>query len=131
MASVNTLCKSVPNVKNTVIKIVIFTLIRMELNIFVSKQDLINGTRTTAHSAINHALFMINIPADQLSGEVWTGVVFWSKLNTRLIGSSALNMGYMLPKFHGHIHVVDLPRISTLPLHGLHPIFQEVPHHTS
>jgi hypothetical protein len=34
----------------------------MELNIFVSKQDLINGTRTTAHSAINHALFMINIP---------------------------------------------------------------------
>ena len=46
----------------------------MELNIFVSKQDLINGTRTTAHSAINHALFMINIPADQLSGEVWTGL---------------------------------------------------------
>ena len=46
----------------------------MELNIFVSKQDLINGTRTTAHSALNHALFMINIPADQLSGEVWTGL---------------------------------------------------------
>ena len=46
----------------------------MELNIFVSKQDLINGTRTTAHSAINHALFMINIPADQLSGDVWTGL---------------------------------------------------------
>ena len=46
----------------------------MELNIFVSKQDPINGTRTTAHSAINHALFMINIPADQLSGEVWTGL---------------------------------------------------------
>ena len=45
----------------------------MELNIFVSKQDLINDQRTTAHSAINHALFMINIPADQLSGEVWTG----------------------------------------------------------
>ena len=131
MASVNTLCKSVPNVKNTVIKNCNLYLIRMELNIFVSKQDLINGTRTTAHSAINHALFMINIPADQLSGEVWTGVVFWSKLNTRRIGSSALNMGYMLPKFHGHIQVVDLPRISTLPLHGLHPIFQEVPHHTS
>ena len=103
----------------------------MELNIFVSKPDLINGTRTTAHSAINHALFMINIPADQLSGEVWTGAVFWSKLNTRLIGSTALNTGYMLPKFHGHIQVADLPRISTLPLHGLHPIFQEVPHHTS
>lgn len=61
----------------------------------------------------------------------WGGVVFWSKLNTRRIVSSALNMGYMLPKFHGHIQVVDLPRISTLPLHGLHPIFQEVPHHTS
>ncbi len=45
----------------------------MELNIFVSKQDLINDTRTTAHYAINHAMFMINIPADQLSGEVWTG----------------------------------------------------------
>ena len=131
MASVNTLCKSVPNVKNTVIK---------NCNLYSDKNGVkhiriqarpINGTRTTAHSAINHALFMINIPADQLSGEVWTGVVFWSKLNTRLIGSSALNMGYMLPKFHGHIHVVDLPRISTLPLHGLHPIFQEVPHHTS
>ena len=53
----------------------------MELNIFVSKQDLINGMRTTA-----------------------------------------LNMEYMLPKFHGHIQVVDLPKISTLPLHGLHPI---------
>ena len=63
----------------------------MELNIFVSKQDLINGPRTTAHSAINHALFMINIPADQLSGEVWTGVAFWLKLNTRHIVSSALN----------------------------------------
>ena len=48
-----------------------------------------------------------------------------------VIVSPALNMGYMLPKFHGHIQVVDLPRISTLPLHGLHPIFQEVPHHTS
>ena len=73
MASVNTLCKSVPNVKNTVIKIAIFTLIRMELNISVSKQDPINGTRTTAHSAINHALFMINIP-DQLSERGLTGV---------------------------------------------------------
>ena len=51
------------------------------------------------------------------------GVVFWSKLNTRRIVSSALNMGYMLPKFHGHIQVVDLPRISTLPLHGLHTPF--------
>ena len=95
----------------------------MELNIFVSKQDLINGPRTTAHSAINHALFMINIPADQLSGEVWTWVAFWLKLNTRHIVSSALNMGYLLPKFHGHIRVVDLPKISTLPLHGLHTPF--------
>ena len=43
----------------------------MELNIFVSKQDLINGPRTTAHSAINHALFMINIPADQT---IWRGL---------------------------------------------------------
>ena len=103
----------------------------MELNIFVSKQYLINDQRTTAHSAINHALFMINIPAYQLSGEVWTGVAFWLKLNTRHIVSSALNMGYLLPKFHGHIRVVDLPKISTLPLHGLHPIFQEAPHHTS
>ena len=58
MASVNTLCKSVLKCQeHSYKKIVIFTLIRMELNIFVSKQDLINGTRTTAHSAINHALF--------------------------------------------------------------------------
>ena len=85
----------------------------------------------TALSVTNHVLLMTNIPADQPLRGGWTGVVFWSKLNTRLIGSSALNMGYMLPKFHGHIQVVDLPRISTLPLHGLHPIFQEVPHHTS
>ena len=47
MASVNTLCKSVLNVKNTVIK---------NCNLYSDK----NGT--TAHSAINHALFMINIP---------------------------------------------------------------------
>jgi len=66
-----------------------------------------------------------------LRGGAGFDVYFWSKLNTRLIGSSALNTGYMLPKFHGHIQVVDLPRISTLPLHGLHPIFQEIPHHTS
>ena len=54
----------------------------MELNIFVSKQDLKNGTRTTAHSAINHALFMINIPADQLSGEVWTGLASYLPRST-------------------------------------------------
>ena len=54
----------------------------MELNIFVSKQDLINGTRTTAHSAINHALFMIYIPADQLSGEVWTGLASYLPRST-------------------------------------------------
>ncbi len=87
--------------------------------------------RITALSVTSHVLLMTNIPADQPLGGGWTGVVFWSKLNTRLIVSSALNMGYMLPKFHGHIQVVDLSRISTLPLHGLHPIFQEVPHHTS
>ena len=54
----------------------------MELNIFVSKQDLINGTRTTDHSALNHALFMINIPADQLSGEVWTGLASYLPRST-------------------------------------------------
>ena len=54
----------------------------MELTIFVSKQDQINGTRTTAHSAINHALFMINIPADQLSGEVWTGLASYLPRST-------------------------------------------------
>ena len=32
-------------------------------------------------------------PADQPLGGDWTGVVFWSKLNTRRIVSSALNMG--------------------------------------
>ena len=85
----------------------------------------------TALSVTSHVLFMTNIPADQPLGGGWSVVVFWSKLNTRRIVSSALNMGYMLPKFHGHIQVVDLPRISTLPLPGLHPIFQEVPHHTS
>ena len=83
----------------------------------------------TALSVTSHVLLMTNIPADQLSGEVWTGVVFWSKLNTRLIGSTALNMGYMLPKFHGHIQVVDLPRISTLPLHGLHPNITVIVNH--
>jgi len=103
----------------------------MELNTSVSKPDPISGMRMTALSVTSHALFMTNIPTGQLPEEGWTGVVFWSKLNTRRIVSSALNMGYMLPKFHGHIQVVDLPRISTLPLHGLHPIFQEVPHHTS
>ena len=64
----------------------------------------------TALSVTSHVLLMTNIPADQPLGGGWTGVVFWSKLNTRRIVSSALNMGYMLPKFHGHIQVVDLPR---------------------
>ena len=62
MASVNTLCKSVPNVKNTVIK---------NCNLYSDK----NGVKhiriqarpnkwheNDCHSAINHALFMINIP---------------------------------------------------------------------
>ena len=77
----------------------------------------------TTLSVTSHVLLMTNIPADQPLGGGWTGVVFWSKLNTRRIVSSVLNMGYMLPKFHGHIQVIDLPRISTLPLHGLHTPF--------
>lgn len=85
----------------------------------------------TALSVTSHVLLMTNIPADQPLGGDWTGVVFWSKLNTRRIVSSALNMGLYVAEVPWDIQVVDLPRISTLPLHGLHPIFQEVPHHTS
>ena len=62
----------------------------------------------TALSVTSHGLLMTNIPADQPLGGGWTGVVFWSKLNTRRIVSSALNMGYMLPKFHGHISLTNL-----------------------
>ena len=47
----------------------------------------------TALSVTSHVLLMTNIPADQPLGGGWTGVVFWSKLNTRRIVSSALNMG--------------------------------------
>lgn len=46
---------------------------RMELNTSVSKPDQISGMRMTALSVTSHALFMTNIPADQLLGEVWTG----------------------------------------------------------
>ena len=131
MASVNTLCKSVLNVKNTVIK---------NCNLYSDK----NGVKHIRIQARPNKWHENDCPFCHKSCPVydkhssrptiwrgldWGGIL--SKLNTRLIGSSALNMGYMLPKFHGHIHVVDLPRISTLPLHGLHPIFQEVPHHTS
>lgn len=49
--------------------------------------------RITALSVTSHVLLMTNIPADQPLGGDWTGVVFWSKLNTRRIVSSALNMG--------------------------------------
>ena len=68
----------------------------------------------TALSVTSHVLLMTNIPADQPLGGGWTGVVFWSKLNTRRIVSSALNMGYMLPKFHGHIQVVEPERSRRL-----------------
>ena len=131
MASVNTLCKSVPNVKNTVIK---------NCNLYSDK----NGVKHIRIQARPNKWHENDCPFchkscpvyDKHSSRptIWRGLDrggIWSKLNTRRIGSSALNMGYMLPKFHGHIQVVDLPRISTLPLHGLHPIFQEVPHHTS
>ena len=47
----------------------------------------------TALSVTSHVLLMTNIPADQPLRGGWTGVVFWSKLNTRRIVSSALNMG--------------------------------------
>ena len=100
---------------------------RMELNTSVSKSDLISDTRMTIPSVTRHALFMTNISTGQPLGEVWTGVAFWLKLNTRHIESSALNMGCMLPKCHGHIQVVDSPLL----LHGLQPTFQEIPHHTS
>ena len=93
MASVNTLCKSVLNVKNTVIK---------NCNLYSDKNG-VKHIRIQARPNKWHendcpfchksCPVYDNIPADQLSGEVWTGVVFWSKLNTRLIGSSALNMG--------------------------------------
>ena len=131
MASVNTLCKSVPNVKNTVIK---------NCNLYSDK----NGVKHIRIQARPNKWHENDCPFCHKSCPVydkhssrptiwrgldWGGILV--EVNTRLIGSSALNMGYMLPKFHGHIHVVDLPRISTLPLHGLHPIFQEVPHHTS
>ena len=66
---------------------------RMAWNTSVSKPDLINGMRMTALSVTSHVLLMTNIPADQPLGGDWTGVVFWSKLNTRRIVSSALNMG--------------------------------------
>lgn len=82
-----------------------------------------------APSVINRALLMINIPAVQLSGEVSTGEVFWSKLNIKTTGSSVLNMECMLQKFHGLIRAVDLQKILTLPLHGLHHICLEVPSH--
>lgn len=131
MASVNTLCKSVLNVKNTVIENCNLYSDENGVNIFASKQDQINGMRMTVLSAISHALFMINIPADQPSGEVLTGEVLWLKLSTRLTVSSALNMGYMLPKFHGLIQVADSPRILTSLLHGLHLIFLEAPPHIS
>ena len=85
----------------------------------------------TALSVTSHVLLMTNIPADQPLGGDWTGVVFWSKLNTRRIVSSALNMGLYVAEVPWAYPGSRLPRISTLPLHGLHPIFQEVPHHTS
>ena len=132
MVSANTLCKNVLNVKNTVIE---------NFNLY-SDEDGVKHIRIKARPNKwheNDCPFCHKLcpaydkhssrPATWRGG--WPGVVFWSKLNTRRIVPSALNMGYMLPKFYGHIHVVDLPRISTLPLHGLHPIFQEVPHHTS
>ena len=75
-----------------------------------------------ALSVIKRALLMINIPVDQLSGEVLTGEVFWSKLNIKIIVSSALSTECMLQKFHGPIRAVDLQKILTLLLHGLHHI---------
>ena len=71
---------------------------------------------------IKRALLMINIPVDQLSGEVLTGEAFWSKLNIKIIVSSALNTECMLRKFHGPIRAVGLQKILTLLLHGLHHI---------
>lgn len=119
------------NVKNTVIENCNLYSDEDGVKHIRIKADLINGMRTTVLSATSHALFMINIPTSRLLGEVLTGEVFWLKLNTRHIVSSALNMAYMLLRFHGLILAVDSPGISTLPLLGLHPIYLEVPHHIS
>ena len=81
----------------------------------------------TVLSAISHVLYTTSILVNQPPGEVLTGVGFWFKLSTRHIVSSALSMVYMLPKCHGLILAVDLQKTLILLLHGLHPIFQEVP----
>ena len=84
-----------------------------------------------APSVIKLALLMISIPVDQLSGEVLTGEAFSSKLNIKIIVSSALNTECMLRKFHGPIQAVDLQKILTLLLLGLLHIYLGVLSHTS
>ena len=131
MASVNTLCKSVPNVKNTVIK---------NCNLYSDK----NGVKHIRIQARPNKWHENDCPFCHKSCPVydkhssrptiwrgldWGGILVEVEYQThRIICPEHRDM---LPKFHGHIQVVDLPRISTLPLHGLHPIFQEIPHHTS
>lgn len=101
MASVNTLCKNVLDVKNTVIE---------NCN-FYSDEDGIKHIRIKARPDKWHEndcpFCHKSCPVyDKHSSRPttwsgWTGVLFWLKLNTRCIISSALNMGNMLPKFHG------------------------------
>ena len=131
MASVNTLCKSVLNVKNTVIK---------NCNLYSDK----NGVKHIRIQARPNKWHENDCPFCHKSCPVYdkhsSRPTIWRGLDR---GGILVEVEYQTHRLicpeHGvyvaevpwAYHVVDLPRISTLPLHGLHPIFQEVPHHTS
>ena len=131
MASVNTLCKSVLNVKNTVIE---------NFNLY-SDEDGVKHIRIKARPNKWHEndcpFCHKSCPVyDKHSskptiwrGLDWGGILVEVEYQTHRI--ICPEHGVYVAEVPWHIQAVDLPRISTLLLHGLHPIFQEVPHHTS
>ena len=131
MASVNTLCKSVLNVKNTVIE---------NFNLY-SDEDGVKHIRIKARPNKWHEndcpFCHKSCPVyDKHSsrpttwrGLDWGGILVEVEYQTHRI--ICPEHGVYVAEVPWHIQAVDLPRISTLLLHGLHPIFHEVPHHTS
>ena len=92
MASDNSLCIKLLNVKDTVVENDYFFTIQMALSIFESKSDHMLSTKMIARSAIAHAQDMTSQRIRLAYGAPRTGAPSWSKSKVSLIESTVPSM---------------------------------------
>jgi hypothetical protein len=127
MASANTLCKNLLNVKGVVIEHHNFLLTQTVLNIFGLKHVHPSGSKTYALYVAKNAQDMPTLPLPTKSGEDWTGVASSLRLNVSPIVSNAQNMVLLLLVFLGHIQEVASQKNSISQQPGWPLTYREVP----